>query len=507
MFIQLSRQSQRSLYLQIADQLRIKIESGELLPNTRLPASRSLAKKLAVNRITIVNAYAELEAEGLLISRQGSGTFVVAEPELPPVENDPYPAAFWPVQSAFRRPQNPNQMVAEMMRLARQPGVISFAGGAPASEFLPVHEFRRALNEVLRHDGPQALQYEEAAGYYPLRLFLADYLQSQNISVSGHNILITSGCQQAVDIVLRVLAREEGSAIIVEDPCYLGLLDQINSRRMIPIGVPLDENGLQTHHLEPLIVRHRPRLIYVTPTFHNPTGVTMPLERRQHLLEIAGRYGVPILEDTSYNELHFVDDVLPSLKSLDRADLVFQAGGFSKTLAPGIRIGYLTVPPMLYDRMIATKQTVDILTAPLNQRALYSYLQSGHFTHHLHTVRSAYQERRDAMLAAIKQYLPPDISWVNPTGGIYLWLELPPAGPTATDLYLAAISHHVAFAIGSVFSASNGHSQALRLNFAEHPPAIIREGLRRLGQAWQDLQQRYDQIADLPRHRPALHIL
>ena len=512
MFIRLLRHSGQSLYLQVADQLRAKIESGELLPNTRLPASRVLAKKLGVNRITIVNAYAELEAEGLVVSRQGSGTFVgigadLLGQELPAIESSLAQSSFWQDPPQPRRPQSANQMVAEMMRLARQPGVISFAGGAPASDFLPVNEFRRALNEVLRHDGAQALQYEEAAGYFPLRAYIADYLQEQDIQVSGSDILITAGCQQAVDIVLRVLAQREGSTIIIEDPCYLGLLDQINSRRISPIGVPLDQHGLQTNRLEQLILRHQPRLIYVTPSFHNPTGLTMPLERRRRLLEVATRYGVPILEDTSYDELHYGDERLPSLKSLDMADIVFQAGGYSKTLAPGIRIGYLTIPSMLYDRIIATKQTADILTAPLNQRALHVYLQSGHFSNHLQQVRAAYKTRREAMLAAAKQYLPAEVSWRRPTGGIYLWLEMPPAGPTATDLYLTAINYNVAFAIGSVFSASNSHAYALRLNFVEHRPKIIEEGLRRLGKAWKEVLSRYDKTIYPSTHRPAVHIL
>jgi 2-aminoadipate transaminase len=189
-------------------------------------------------------------------------------------------------------------MVAEMTRLAHQPGVISFAGGAPASEFLPVHEFRRALNEVLRRDGAEALQYEQVTGYLPLREAIAGHLQQQNMSVKGKDILITAGCQQALDMALRVLTRSGSSVLMVEDPCYLGLLDLINARRITPVGIPLDEFGMRVDWLEPLILRHRPQLIYVTPTFHNPTGVTMPLARRQTLLDIAARCGVPVLEDT-----------------------------------------------------------------------------------------------------------------------------------------------------------------------------------------------------------------
>jgi GntR family transcriptional regulator/MocR family aminotransferase len=507
MFIQLTRQSGRPLYLQVADQLRTKIENGELTPNTRLPASRVLAKKLGVNRITIVNAYAELETEGLVVTRMGSGTYVATDQDGFLSSNEVTVPSPWSVPLPPPRQWNASQMMTEMMRLTRQPGVISFANGAPASEFLPVNEIRRALNEVLRRDGSAALQYEETAGYQPLRETIADYLHQQNIQVSSNDILITAGCQQALDMSLRVLARGDNSVLVVEDPCYLGLLDLMTTRRITPATVPLDEHGLQTDRLEQIILRYRPRLIYVTPTFQNPTGATMPLERRRTLLEIATRHGVPILEDTSYDELAYEGKKLPTLKSMDTADLVFLAGGFSKTLVPGIRIGYLAVPSYLCGRLIATKQTTDLLTSPLNQRALHAYLQSGHFAQHLDQVRTVYKERRDAMLAAVEQHFPAEASWHCPQGGMYLWVKMPATGPSATDLYLTAANYNVAFALGSVFSASGSFSYALRLSFVTHTPKKIEEGIRRLGKAWKELLTRYTEVTPQPGYQPALHIL
>lgn len=500
--LHLNRDAHRSLYLQVADQLRAQIESGALAPETRLPASRVLAKTLRVNRMTIVNAYAELEAEGLVTTRLGSGTYVTTPKELLP---DPTRA--WPSPLTPRHSWSPSQMMAEMMRLARQPGVISFAAGAPASEFIPVHEFRRALNDVLRRDGAEALQYEEAGGYPPLRETIAQSLQKQHTQVNSHDILITSGCQQAVDIALRVLTPGESSALIVEEPCYLGLLDLLSSRHITPVGIPVDEHGFQTDGLEQIILRHRPCLIYVTPSFHNPTGLTMPLERRRALLEAAARYGIPILEDTTYDELYYDEIPLPSLKSLDTAGIVFQAGGYSKTLIPGIRIGYLVAPAALQERLIATKQTTDILTSPLNQRALHAYLESGHFEQHLKAVRRAYQTRRDAMLRAIERYFPAEARWRCPKGGIYLWVEMPPTGPTATELYLTAINYNVAFSIGSVFSASGSFAYAMRLNFAARPPEDIEEGIRRLGKAWKELLTRSRSVNPLNYRHSPLHIL
>ncbi len=505
MSIQLTRQTDRPLYLQVAEQLRRQIENGELPPYTRLPASRTLAKKLGVNRITIVNAYAELEAEGLVTSRVGSGTFVAANQNTPhPLpETNRLPLWRGPLP---RHPWNANQMIAEMMRLARQSGVISFAGGTPASEFLPVNEFRRALNEALRRDGTAALQYEDAAGHLPLRETIADSLQQQNIHITGQDILITSGCQQALDITVSVLTRSDESVVVVEDPCYLGFLDILTTRRMTPVGVPVDAEGMQIEPLEQIILRYRPRLIYTTPIFHNPTGTSLSLARRQALLEVATRYGVPVLEDASYDELRYQGQPLPSLKSLDMGDIVFYAGGFSKTLIPGIRIGYLAAPTAWRERVVAAKQTADILTSPLNQYALNIYLQSGHFAEHIFQVRRAYHERRDAMLAAARQYFPAGVTWRCPEGGIYIWIEMPPSGPTATDLYLAAINYNVAFAIGSVFSASGSFAHAMRLNFASCSPQEIEEGMRRLGKAWKELVGRKMTITQ-PSHRPAVPIL
>jgi DNA-binding transcriptional MocR family regulator len=503
--IHLSRETHRPLYLQVADQLRTQIEKGELRAETRLPASRTLAKKLGVNRITIVNAYAELEAEGLVATRVGSGTYVLASKNgIPFTEANP--------QSRWRSPLNvppqwsPNQMMAEMMRLARQPGVISFAGGVPANEFIPVNEFRRALNEVLRRDGAEALQYEEAVGYLPLRQTIAQILQRKDISVNGNEILITAGCQQAMDIVLRVLACGHNQALVVEEPCYLGLLDLVSSRSITPLGLPVDEHGLQTEQLEQIILRHQPCLIYVTPGFHNPTGCTMSLERRRVLLEIAGRYGVPILEDSTYDDLNYGVPVLPTLKSLDIYDIVFHAGGFSKTLIPGIRIGYLVAPASLQERIVAAKQTADILTSPLNQRALDVYLKSGHFVQHLNQVQEAYRSRRDSMLAAADRHFPAEAQWSEPGGGMYLWVEMPAYGPSATELYLTAINYNVAFSIGSVFSASGRFSHAMRLNFTVHTPEAIEEGIRRLGKAWKELLARPVRIAQ-PNLSIPVHIL
>lgn len=487
MQINLNRNDNRALYLQVVDALRDKIETGYLAPFTRLPSSRQLAKQLDVNRITVVNAYAELEAEGLVRSHVGRGTFVADVPKQIPGEPQPSP---WrpPLQALPRPGWNPNQMIREMMRLNRKPGVISFALGTAANDFIPVTEFRQALNEVLRRDGADALQYGDSIGYYPLRQEISLYLEQQALTVAPDDVLITDGCQQGLDLVLRILGRE-GDTVLVENPCYLGLLDNISSQHMNPIGVPTDENGIIVERLEPLILRYRPQLLYVVPNFQNPTGATLSIERRIALLELAHRYNLPILEDNIYHELYFDAPPPPTLASLDAgpSSLVFHASSFSKVLIPGLRIGYLVAPANLQERVIALKQAMDIACSSLNQRALHLYLQWGHFEQHLTLIRKEYKHRCDVMLEAMARYFPKAISWQIPDGGMYLWGKMDTDGPSATDLYLKAIDYGVAFGIGNVFFTHNPSSHVMRLNYAAYTPAEIEEGIRRLGKAWHEL--------------------
>ena len=487
MQIKLNRHNGKALYLQIVEALRSSIDAGQLPPYTRLPSSRQLARQLSVNRITVVNAYAELEAEGLVKSHVGRGTFVAEVPTPIPGEKGA-PAWRPPLQKLPHHSLNPNQVVREMMRTDRHPGVISFALGSPAGDFIPVVEFRQALNEVLRRDGVEALQYGDSIGYFPLRQTIARYLIRQGVDVAADDILITDGCQQALDLVLRVLGRD-GDTALVENPSYLGLLDIITSHHMTPIGVPTDGHGLQVEKLEPLILRYRPQLLYLVPNFQNPTGATMPLERRRQLLEIGHRYNLPILEDNIYHELyHHVPPPTP-LIGLDYGpgSLVFHASSYSKMLIPGLRLGYLIAPSAMQERVIALKQALDISTASLNQRALDIYLHSGHFESHLDQVRRAYIDRRDVMLAAARRYFPDTARWQVPAGGLYLWVEMDSAGPRAADLYLKAIDYGVAFGIGSVFFAHNPSHHTMRLNYAARKPEEIEEGMRRLGKAWGEL--------------------
>jgi DNA-binding transcriptional MocR family regulator len=487
MDIDLRRDAELPLYVQIKDRLQERIEQGLLLPGTKLPPTRSLAGELGVSRVTVVNAYAELEAEGWVEAHVGRGTFVVdPRRRAQAARQTPYD---W--ESTLLGPAgvSASGMLSDMLHLAQHPDVISFAMGAPATEHLPVRDFREAINRVLRRDGGKTLQYDDAAGYRPLRSAIARLLAERGLEVGAGEVLVTSGSQQALDLVTRAFT-QPGDRVITASPTYLGALDVLRWHGVEVIGVPVDEEGLRVELLEELIPTHEPRLIYTIPDFHNPTGVTLSLRRRRRLVELARRHEVPILEDGVCSELRYEGSALPSLRALDGGERVLYVNSFSKFLLPGIRVGYLALPQRLRERrrqrLIRGKQAADLLTNPLMQRALALYLEREGLPDHLATICDAYRERRDAMLAALARRMPSRTRWTQPEGGLCLWVTLPP-DVAAGELYLTAIEHGVAFALGSVFfprrRGTRSGASSLRLNFAAHPPVRIDEGLRRLGRA------------------------
>jgi DNA-binding transcriptional MocR family regulator len=475
----LSRNSIEPIYQQIAQHFRLQIESGRLLPGDRLPPTRDLAQQLGVGRISVVNAYTQLQEQGLIVAHPGRGTFVSGTRPSPAGE----------AGSDWAHAQHVS--MREMTRLARQPGVIAFSGGTPPEEFLPVEALRHALNTVLDRDGAAAVAYEEAEGYPPLRQQVSEYVTSLGIQCPADDVLITGGAQQALDLVVQSMLGE-GDVLLTSNPAYLGILDIAHVRRVIPVGVPVNAEGMRLDALEDALRERRPGLIYIAPTFHNPTGTVMPIHRRRQLLVLAEQYDVPVLEDAVYHELGYHGQPPPPLKALDESGLVLHASGFSKILLPGTRTGYLIASGVLRERLVRVKQTADICTPGLNQRAMHVYLSSGALAGHLNRVRAELRTRCAAACDAARHYLPPGTEWVDPSGGLYLWVRLPDDGPTAAELYVTAIQHGVAYAIGTLFHTDGGGGRYIRLNFSSYPPARIAEGFRRLGAAWNAWRAAYE---------------
>ncbi|NWF67734.1 MAG: PLP-dependent aminotransferase family protein [Chloroflexi bacterium] len=492
--IPLDRDGEEPIYRQLIRHIRMQIESGTLPAGTRLPASRDLARQLNVSRISVVNAYAELRSEGFLSAHAGRGTFVARDGNgaAPPEKTASNNAA-----RVHEAPTTPDRSLREMMRMARKPGVISFSQGAPPPEFFPMSALRDALNAVLERDGAKALMYEMAEGYGPLRHAVRDYVSALGIQCSTDSVLITGGTQQALDLVVQALL-SENDFLVTENPTYLGMIDIARTRRVQLQGIPMDDDGIRLDMLENFIIDHAPKLIYVMPTFQNPTGTVMPLHRRRQLLNLAHDYNVPVLEDSVYHELRFEGENLPPLKALDDYGGVIHASGFTKMMLPGIRIGYVICDGGQYERILRVKQAADISTPTLNQRAIHLMLERGMMAQQLERNNRELKRRLHVALEAAAKYLPPGTRWNVPEGGMYLWVELPKSGPNSAELYISAVEMGVSYAIGSVFYTTVSGSHRMRLNFGAHKPADIIEGFKRLGRAWRELACDYDEMEKSP---------
>lgn len=379
-------------------------------------------------------------------------------------------------------------MVRELLKLTEQPDVISFAGGLPAPEVFPVKEFQEACRTVLTQQGPQSLQYSTTEGYRPLREMIARHTTRYGIAIGPDNVLITSGSQQALDLIGKVFINP-GDHILVENPTYLGALQAWNSYQVEYVTVPLDDDGMQTDRLEAAL-RISPKFIYALPNFHNPAGVTLSLERRQKLIELADHYGVPIIEDDPYGQLRYVGAHLLPLVVLDNqyqrnggapySGNVIYLSTFSKTLAPGLRLGWIIAPVEVIEKLVLAKQGADLHTSTFNQMVAYEVARGGFLDTHVRYIRTVYRERRDAMLAALDKYFPSEVRWTKPQGGLFLWVILPKHMNTI-ELLKTALTEKVAFVPGTAFYADASGHNTLRLNFSYVAPAKIDEGIKRLG--------------------------
>jgi 2-aminoadipate transaminase len=381
-----------------------------------------------------------------------------------------------------------SSVIRELLKYTEQPGIISFAGGLPAPDVFPLKEFQAACNYVLETQGAQALQYSTTEGYKPLREMIARHTSRYMVEVTPDNILITSGSQQALDFAGRLFINR-GDYIVVEAPTYLGALQAWNAYGAQYIPVRTDEDGMLVDELEAAL-RIGPKFIYVLPNFQNPSGVTLSLERRIKLIELADKYGVPIIEDDPYGQLRYEGENIPSLVSLDSkfrgknggcySGNVIYLSTFSKLLSPGLRLAWVIAPEQVIHKLVMTKQAADLHTASFNQYVAYEVGKGGFLDEHVKVIRSVYKERRDVMLEMMDEMFPPEVHWTRPLGGMFLWGVLPESMDTA-DVLKVAIERKVAFVPGAAFHATGGGANTMRLNFSYPSPDTIREGITRLG--------------------------
>ncbi|MFH1907803.1 MAG: PLP-dependent aminotransferase family protein [Chloroflexota bacterium] len=393
----------------------------------------------------------------------------------------------WEYRYANRTQCMGSSIIRELLKWTEQPDIISFAGGLPAPEVFPVKQFKEACNNVLDEFGAQALQYSTTEGYRPLREMIARHTTRFGIEITPDNILITSGSQQALDFIGRVFINQ-GDHIVVESPTYLGALQAWNAYGAQYISVPSDENGMIVDELEKAL-RVGPKFIYVLPNFQNPAGTTLNLERRKQLVELADRYGVPIIEDDPYGQLRYEGEHLPSVVTLDRqyrgddgtyTGNVIYLSTFSKILAPGIRLAWVAAPQEVIRKLVMAKQAADLHTATFNQMVAYEVGKHGFLDEHVKFICATYKERRDVMLETMEEIFPSEVRWTHPEGGMFLWGILP-QGMDAAEVLKIAIQKKVAFVPGGSFHPNGGGENTMRLNFSFSSPDVIREGITRLG--------------------------
>lgn len=484
--LQLQPKSQVPMYIQLRDQLRALVHSGQLRTGDRIPASRELAGNLGVHRTTVANAYAELESEGLIQGHVGRGTFIrgVAPRELPlaPRTNASGEPLRWEALFADERGE---EGLSGLMPEAA-PGSVAFTSARPSEELFPLEDFRRCCNAVLQGDGRRVLQLGSTEGYEPLKKSLIEMLREEGLHVESDQLLITDGCQQAIDLVCKAFLRP-GDSIGLENPAYPGAIAILRASRIRALPIAVETNaahsgreGMNVDALETALRQNRVKFVLVTPDFQNPTGTVLPLPERKRLLEIAQRYQVPLIEDGIYRRLRLRGRDVPSLKSLDRSGHVIQIDSFSKIAFPGLRVGWCIGPQCAIERLRVLKQSTNLHTDQLAQAAFAEFLRRGYLRRHLAKTKKAYQRRLDMMLEMLHKYMPADATWTHPEGGMSFWITLP-AGYDAAELLIHTRQQGVLFVPGRHFYFQNPQPNTLRLSFASLSEKQIARGVQIFG--------------------------
>ncbi|WP_293748400.1 PLP-dependent aminotransferase family protein [Limnohabitans sp. Rim8] len=386
-------------------------------------------------------------------------------------------------QMARRAEKMNPSVICEILKVTEKPGIISFAGGLPSPLTFPIDAMREASERVLRDNGKAALQYAASEGYAPLREWVAQDLLKQGMKVSPDQVLITTGSQQGLDLVAKILI-DAGSRILVETPTYLGALQAFTPMEPIAVGVNSDDHGVDATDLRSKVGTgtDKARFVYLLPNFQNPTGRTMTEERRAAVAQVAVECGLPIIEDNPYGDLWFDAPPAPSLSARHPEGSVY-LGSFSKILAPGLRLGYLVAPKALYPKLLQAKQAADLHTPSFNQRVVAEVLKDGFIERHVPTIRALYKQQCEAMLAALDREMAGlGLAWNRPVGGMFLWVQLP-QGLKAVPLLDKAVEKGVAFVPGSAFYAEGASENNLRLSFVTATVDQINTGMAALAAA------------------------
>jgi DNA-binding transcriptional MocR family regulator len=394
------------------------------------------------------------------------------------------------MQFASRLDNVETSAIRELFKLLGKPGIISFAGGFPDSAMFDVEGLKEASQKALTEEPGGALQYGATEGYEPLRTQLSSFMKTKGVDVDPSGLIVTTGSQQALDLLGKTMI-SPGDKVIVEGPTFLATIQCFRLYGAQLISAPIDANGVKTDELEKLIAEHKPKFVYLIPTFGNPSGAMLTLERRKKVLELAVKYQTLIVEDDPYGDLYFGEAPPPSILALSKdvpgsRELLAHCGSLSKVLSPGLRIGWMIAPPELLAKATMCKQFSDAHTSTFSQATAAQYLKSGRMPATLAHVREVYGQRAQAMGAALKRELGDAVSFTQPNGGLFFWARLTGANgklADANELAKRAIEKLVAFVPGAPFFAEKPDVATLRLSFATADVAKIEEGVKRLGQA------------------------
>ena len=551
------------MYARITTGIRKAILSGQLADNSRLPTNRELAGLLKIDRSTVSRAYLELSQSGFIDSHVGRGTFVrplaqraaatrasertTTEQQSTKQNTEPLSGSALNWSDKFSESSRTSlDLISRQPAGTSQRDMISFAGGIPTEEFYPNDQFQRIVSQLLKSEhAAQMFGYSAADGSPYLRAQVKRHLQSHGIECGDDELLIVSGSQQGIDLVTNVLV-DPGDLVVLEDPSYFWAICNFRARQARCLPVSMDDDGIRLDLLESYLARQKAKLLYVMPSFQNPTGATMSLARRMALIELAKKYQVPILEDNFVGDLVYSDTPLPPLRALPGGkDVVIHQGTFSKALCPGLRLGWLVAPPEVTARLLLAKRTSDLSTNSIAQIILAKYLEEGLYSKHLEHVRLCYRSRRDAMLTALSRHLSGNVSsdfsdgsvsrnflngdgakfddsakfddgakfgesakfddgakfgesakfddsakltWSNPDGGLFIWAKLP-KGLSAREFLTFAEMQGVSFSPGDMFFLNGGHSEYFRLCFIQTEESLIEEGIQRLARAMRSYLQ------------------
>ncbi len=455
---QLDTSSPEPLYQQLAAYLRRKIEARELAPGDRLPATRELAGQLGINRTTVSAAYELLEEDGFLSGQVGRGSFVA--------DRVPTRGVDW---NAMLRPMAVRPFSAASAR-------ISFAASRPPEQLFPVEDFRLSCQEVLADRGlSSVLQLGSSAGYEPLRHYLIEQSRAEGVFGPDDDLLITNGCQQALDLIARSALRP-GMRVAVEDPVYPGLRSVLAEADVDMVPLAVGAQGVEPDAL----ARSGATLAVLTPSFQNPTGISLPLARREAVLRAASQNGIALVENDIYGALRYEGDAVPTIKQIAVDAQTVLLRSFSKIAFPGLRLGWVIGPRALVAALRERKQLTDLHSDQFAQAVMLRFAKSGRLEAHRQKMIEAGRERLRTALASAAEFLPSGTRWTQPEGGLNFWITLP-AGMDAALLLERAAREGVGYLPGNVFAVDGGHDSSLRLSFGALRPDQIREGIQILG--------------------------